>query len=130
MKGPADDLPIVLGWRCAQKAELTRRAQELVDNARGERLELGPDLIVGYARGTRGSNESALGEFPAAVLGDNTDSWSGDHCIDPKIVPGVLFCNRKIESEGPRLMDLGPTTLDLFGVDTPAFMDGKPLTVK
>jgi hypothetical protein len=44
-------------------------------------------------------------------------------------VPGVLFCNRKIKAESPRLMDLGPTALDLFGVDIPAYMDGKPLTI-
>jgi arylsulfatase A-like enzyme len=42
----------------------------------------------------------------------------------------VLFCNRKIDDEQPRLMDIGPTVLDLFGVDVPKYMDGKPLAVR
>ena len=60
---------------------------------------------------------------------DNTRPWSGDHCVDQSLVPGVLFCNRKIETEQPRLMDIGPTVLDMFGVAIPAHMDGKPLAV-
>ena len=32
------------------------------------------------------------------------------------VVPGVLFCNRPIEAEDPRLLDIAPTVLDLFGV--------------
>ena len=88
-----------------------------------------PDLIVGYNKGYRVSGEAAVGDVTGAVFHDNTKAWSGDHCIDPRIVPGVLFCNRDIGDANPRLIDLGPTTLDLFGVDTPGFMDGKPLEV-
>jgi arylsulfatase A-like enzyme len=44
-------------------------------------------------------------------------------------VPGVLFCNRPIESQQPRLLDIGPTVLELFGVPVPDHMDGKPLTI-
>ena len=88
-----------------------------------------PDLIVGYNEGYRVSWEAAIGDITAAVFHDNTKAWSGDHCIDPRIVPGVLFCNRDIGDANPRLIDLGPTTLDLFGVDPPRFMDGKPLAV-
>ena len=47
----------------------------------------------------------------------------------PSLVPGVLFCNRPVESENPRLMDIGPTVLDLFGVAVPGYMDGKALSV-
>ena len=59
----------------------------------------------------------------------NTKAWSGDHCIDPSLVPGVLFCNRPVETEDPRLMDIGPTVLDMFGVEVPSYMDGRPLVV-
>ena len=59
----------------------------------------------------------------------NTKSWSGDHCIDPAIVPGVLFCNRKITTDHPRLLDIGPTVLEMFGVEVPGHMDGRPLAV-
>ncbi len=88
-----------------------------------------PDIIVGYNIGYRVSWEAAIGEITDRVFHDNTKAWSGDHCIDPKLVPGVLFCSRKIDNDSPRLMDVGPTVLDLFGVDVPKHMDGRPLAV-
>ncbi len=89
----------------------------------------GPDLIVGYNRGYRVCWETAVGQGTGSVFHDNTKAWSGDHCIDPRQIPGVLFCNRRIAAEHPRLLDLGPTVLDLFGVKTPEHMDGHPLHV-
>jgi arylsulfatase A-like enzyme len=56
-------------------------------------------------------------------------AWSGDHCIDPRLVPGVLFCNRKIEAQDPALIDIAPTALRLFGVEPPSYMDGRPFAV-
>ena len=88
-----------------------------------------PDLLVGYERGYRASWETAIGQVTDEVFHDNTKAWSGDHCIDATLVPGVLFCNRPIDSEHPRLMDMGPTVLDMFGVEVPKYMDGKPLAV-
>ncbi len=88
-----------------------------------------PDLIVGYNKGYRASWETAVGQTTDKIFHDNTKAWSGDHCIDPSLVPGVLFCNRKINTEKPRLMDIGPTVLDMFGVDVPKYMDGNALTV-
>ena len=88
-----------------------------------------PDIIVGYNEGYRVSWEAAVGDITAEAFNDNTKAWSGDHCIDPAIVPGVLFSNRRIETDQPRLMDLGPTVLELFGVTTPKHMDGRPLKV-
>jgi predicted AlkP superfamily phosphohydrolase/phosphomutase len=96
---------------------------------RGPYKEEAPDILVGYNDGYRVSWEAAVGEITDQVFHDNMKAWSGDHCIDPRIVPGVLFCNRKIKSEQPRLMDIGPTALDLFGVKVPESMDGKPLEV-
>ena len=96
----------------------------------GPYVENAPDLLVAYNRGYRASWETAVGQVTEQVFHPNTKAWSGDHCIDASFVPGVLFSNRKIESENPRLMDIGPTVLDLFGVDIPQYMDGKPLTVK
>lgn len=88
-----------------------------------------PDIIVGYHRGYRVSWEAAIGQPTDKVFHDNEKPWSGDHCIDPSLIPGVLFCNRRMESESPRLMDLAPTVLDLFGITPPAIMDGRPLNV-
>jgi len=89
-----------------------------------------PDMLVGFCPGYRVSWETAIGTVTEKIFHPNTKAWSGDHCIDPSFVPGVLFSNRKIETENPRLMDIGPTVLDLFGVDVPGYMDGKPLAVR
>ncbi|MBN1765044.1 MAG: alkaline phosphatase family protein [Sedimentisphaerales bacterium] len=88
-----------------------------------------PDLLVGFEIGYRASWETAIGEVTDDIFHDNTKAWSGDHGIDHSLVPGVLFCNRKIGNENPRIMDIGPTVLDMFGVDVPAYMDGLPLMV-
>jgi predicted AlkP superfamily phosphohydrolase/phosphomutase len=85
----------------------------------------GPDLIVGFSEGYRVSWDCAKGTIVDHIFEDNTKSWSGDHCIDPVLVPGVLYSNLELSEQAPRLMDLGPTVLDLFGVDAPAYMVGK-----
>ena len=87
----------------------------------------GPELIVGFAEGYRVSWDCARGLVTPAVIEDNIRSWSGDHCIDPDKVPGILFSNRKLARDDPRIIDLGPTVLDLFGIDTPAHMTGRTL---
>ena len=88
-----------------------------------------PDLLVGYNKGYRASWETAIGQVTDKVFHDNTKAWSGDHCIDHSLVPGVLFCNRPIATDCPRLMDIGPTVLDMFGIKRPGHMDGRPLAV-
>jgi predicted AlkP superfamily phosphohydrolase/phosphomutase len=114
-------------------AERNQRTIKQVYNAmevyRGPYKNEAPDLIVGYNRGYRASWETAIGQVTDKIFHDNTKAWSGDHCIDHSLVPGVLFCNRVITTEHPRLMDIGPTVLDMFGVTTPKYMDGKPLAV-
>jgi predicted AlkP superfamily phosphohydrolase/phosphomutase len=86
-----------------------------------------PDLIVGYNAGTRCSWEGAKGVVAGEVFSDNVKAWSGDHCIDPRLVPGVLFASRRIEREDPALVDIAPTALELFGIETPPHMDGRAL---
>ena len=87
----------------------------------------GPDLVVGYQAGYRASWETAIGRTDGEVLSDNTRRWSGDHCVDPAVVPGAFFCNRKLAATSCDILDLAPTILDLFGVKPPAYMDGKVL---
>src|SRR5205085_1820051 len=129
----------------ALREEIARRLTALVDPQtgasaikrtyvtrnvyRGPYKDEAPDLIPGYQRGYRVSWETAIGRGTEAVFHDNTKAWSGDHCIDPSLIPGVLFCNHPVEAENPRLLDLGPTILQLFGVPVPEHMDGKPLVV-
>ena len=61
------------------------------------------------------------------VFEDNLKPWSGDHCVDPRLVPGVFFCNRKVDAKEPALIDIAPTALRLFGIEPPPHMDGKPI---
>jgi predicted AlkP superfamily phosphohydrolase/phosphomutase len=93
----------------------------------GPYLDAAPDVIVGYAEGYRASWDSAVGKVTAHVFADNEKAWSGDHCVDPHVVPGVLFSNRKIEVADPGIEDMAPTALDLFGIEPPPYMEGKSL---
>lgn len=90
----------------------------------GPYLDAAPDLIIGYGDGYRISWESAVGEVTECVVDDNPKAWSGDHCVDPLLVPGVLFSNLRLASGNPGIEDLAPTVLDLFGVARPTWMDG------
>jgi len=84
-----------------------------------------PDLIVAYHKHYRASWDTVLGAFPKEQLLDNTDPWSGDHCMDSRFVPGVLLSNRPIPFDDPRLEDLAPTILTGFGVPVPPEMTGR-----
>jgi predicted AlkP superfamily phosphohydrolase/phosphomutase len=95
----------------------------------GPYLENAPDLLIGYNAGYRISWDSATGVVSGPVFEDNVKPWSGDHCIDPRLVPGVLFCNRRIDADDPALIDIAPTALTLFGIEPPPYMDGRTLAV-
>jgi predicted AlkP superfamily phosphohydrolase/phosphomutase len=93
----------------------------------GPYVDAAPDIIVGYNVGYRVAWGSAVGKTAAEVFADNTKAWSGDHCIHPKRVPGVLFSNRKLADIEPNIIDIAPTTLELLGVKKPSYMEGKSL---
>ncbi len=116
------------GLRDEEKGEVA--IQEVFDTSRlysGPYMHNAPDLIIGYNAGYRSSWDCATGVVAGPVFEDNTKAWSGDHCVDPRLVPGVFFCTRKIDKEDPALIDIAPTALQLFGLDPPPHMDGKPL---
>jgi predicted AlkP superfamily phosphohydrolase/phosphomutase len=130
----------------ALKRELIEKLKSIVDEETGLRAinnifdrdqlytgpykENAPDLIVGYSEGYRASWDGVKGAVGADIFSDNNKCWSGDHCIDSAIVPGVLFCSRKLAADNPGIWDIAPTVLDLFGVPIPAYMDGKSLLNK
>jgi predicted AlkP superfamily phosphohydrolase/phosphomutase len=125
------------------KAEIVGKLSQLEDPKTGEKIFIevfdaekvftgpyvfqAPDLFMGYKRDYRNSWDCATGSCPVEIFSDNTKSWSGDHCIDPREVPGVIFSDRPINTETPDIMDLGPTALRMFGVDIPKYMQGQPL---
>jgi predicted AlkP superfamily phosphohydrolase/phosphomutase len=85
-------------------AKAMTREQAYRDSAH---FNLAPDIIVLYTEGTRGSNESALGGVPREILVDNTGEWSGDHCMDPDAVPGVLLVSRPLQQTPATLIEIG-----------------------
>jgi predicted AlkP superfamily phosphohydrolase/phosphomutase len=89
--------------------------------------ERAPDLIIGYARGYRCSDESVLGGVPMRLLQDNNDKWSGDHCGDRALVPGVLFSNKPIAAEAPSLLNVAASVLSEFGLTAPREMEGRTI---
>jgi hypothetical protein len=74
-------------------------------------------VIVGYAEGTRSSNESALGGLSAEVIVDNNEEWSGDHCMDWDAVPGLLLTNRPLRRPVGALDGLAGAILAEFGIE-------------
>ena len=78
--------------------------------------DIAPDMIVGYAKGTRSSDESALGGLAAEVFEDNTTPWTGDHCMDPDAVPGMLLTSRPLGAAAPTLQALAAAILAEFGI--------------
>ena len=124
------------------RSELCEKLQGLVDPATGRVAiskafdsrkaytgpyrENAPDVVVGFGRDYRVSWNSAQGRVTESVFEANTKAWSGDHCVDPELVPGVLFSNWRISGEGHAITDVAPTLLELFGLSVPPHMDGKP----
>ena len=121
------------GQREALAKEIASKLLQAIDPGTGQRavtkvqrleeyrdrghLDVGPDLVVGYAKGMRGSNESALGTVGPEVITDNTEEWSGDHCMDPDAVPGVLFSSRPLKKAAAKLEELAAAILAEFGVE-------------
>jgi len=101
------------------------RVDKAQDVYSGESVRDAPDLVVGYNRGYRAGWATDLGEFTTEILEPNTEPWSGDHCIDYTLVPGVLLSNKKIVMPSPALTDIAPTVLAEYGIAKPANMVGQ-----
>ncbi len=65
----------------------------------GLAIDEAPDLVVGYEKNYRASWQTTLGGTPPELTQTNYEKWSGDHCIDPSLVPGVLFTSFPLTSE-------------------------------
>ncbi len=125
------------------KAEIARGLTGLVDPATGavavravktrEELYSGPfvgeaaDLAVFLGSGQRISWSSALGGTGDGWFEDNVKKWSGDHIIDPALVPGVLLMNRPFQGDGADLRDLAPTVRHAFGIEPKPDAEGRSL---
>jgi len=113
VRDPKNNLPVIT------------RVDFAADAYQGPYAHDGPDALVGYNRGYRAGWKTILGAFPPDILEDNTNPWSGDHCMDYTLVPGVLLSNRDIAAATPALTDIAPTILAEFGIAKPKDMMGQ-----
>lgn len=75
-----------------------------------------PDLIVGYNEGYRASWQTAVGGAPPGeIVQENLEKWSGDHCCDPSLVPGIFLTNEKNLLKKPHVQEICPAILDYLG---------------
>ncbi len=127
----------------ALKAELMAKLEGLIDDEKGDvaineafdtdALYRGPykgnapDLLMGYNHGYRISWDCASGVVAGPVFEDNSKAWSGDHIVDPRLVPGIFLANHGIAKDDPAIIDLAPTALTLFGIKPLPHMEGSPI---
>ncbi len=86
-----------------------------------------PDLVIHFASGYRASSGTSMGGVAETTFEDNRKKWSGDHIVDPALVPGVLFLDRPFQGKSARLEDLAPTILEALGVPKGPAMEGSSL---
>ena len=116
MKDPDDGSPIV---RAVYKRD---------DVYSGEYLKNASELQVGMEDGYRVSWQTTLGGSPQGIVYPNMKKWSGDHGgYDFATTAGVLISNRRVSREDASILDIAPTVLKYFGLQTPRDIDGKPL---
>lgn len=87
-------------WKDGNDRHLVQKVRLKHEIYEGPYTRFGPDLVVGYAPGFRGSAETGLGKIPDVPLEENTDHWGADHCMDADAVPGVIFANRNLRDFG------------------------------
>jgi bisphosphoglycerate-independent phosphoglycerate mutase (AlkP superfamily) len=83
--------------------------------------------VIGYNDAYRAGWDTVLGGVAPEILEDNLDRWSGEHLIDPDLVPGVLLANRRVMAPEAKLSDIAPTILAAFGIEKPSQMTGRNL---
>lgn len=121
----AENLPGLIDPEYGSRAiRSVKRREEIYSGAFSDES---PDLVVNFDSGYRVSWSTSLGGVPAAQFEDNVKKWSGDHIIDPLLVPGVLFMNRGFDGNKAGLIDLAPTILAAFGIPAEEFMEGRSL---
>ena len=90
----------LLAWKDAKGSSIIQKIRLKHETYSGPYTRFGPDLVIGYAPGYRGSAETGLGKIPEITLEPNTDHWGADHCMDSDVVPGVIFANRDLRDFG------------------------------
>ncbi len=87
----------LLSWKGPDNRQIVRTVWTGEEAFHGPLTPYAPDLVVGFNSGYRASGQTGLGNWEADALERNLDHWGADHCIDPGLVPGVLFANTSLE---------------------------------
>ena len=93
----------------------------------GSQLDNAPDVVVGYGLSYRASWATTSGKIPDILLEPNKNEWSGDHCIDARLVPGVLLSNKALLLEQADLRDVTAAIIAYFDIAMPDQIEGKPV---
>ena len=94
----------------------------------GDQVEHAGDIQLTFNSGYRTSWQTCLGSVPELIVVANLKKWSGDHCAsDPSDTAGFLVSNKRVATPDPNIMDIAPTLYEVFGVEIPDAVDGKPL---
>ncbi len=99
-----------------------------VDDFSGIATANAPDIQLGYAEGYQSTKDTVKGSAPLELFEATTDKWSGEHAASNYVeTPGIFFSNQVIDSESPRIIDLGATALHYLGVGVPRDFEGVSL---
>lgn len=135
---PAEREPLIedlteklLAWRDPKNgAQVVSRVYRRDEVYSPPYRDIAPDLVVGYTRGYRISNDAALGAVAEQLIEDNHKKWSGDHCMAADQVPGVLLSNRPLVDRPVTLEDVAPTVLSEFGIEIPKELKGRSFLIR
>jgi len=97
---------------------LIREVYDREDIYPGLAIAEAPDLVIGYEKNYRASWQTTLGGTPQKLVEINLQKWSGDHCIDPSLVPGVLFTSFPFPIGTEKIQDVPDLILNLLEIQT------------
>jgi predicted AlkP superfamily phosphohydrolase/phosphomutase len=99
-----------------------------VDDFTGIEKDNAPDIQLGYAELYQSAKASVKGSAPKEMFEVTNDKWSGEHAAsDFAETPGIFYSNQTIDSESPRIIDLGATALHYLNVGAPRDFEGESL---
>lgn len=84
----------LIEWQGPDGSRVVQKIWGRDETPKGSLSEHGPDILVGYSPGYRASSQTGLGQWEEFDIELNRDHWGADHCVNPEIVPGVIFSNQ------------------------------------
>lgn len=103
----------LLGWTGPDRRSVVNNVFLNEQIYSGPAAKDGPDLVIGYNPGYRGSPETGLGGWDTDPIIPNNSRWEADHCYDASSVPGVLFSPQGLRgNSSPSYRDIPELAID------------------